>query len=118
MSPEKHKEQRDVNRYLGLSLGGAKSDRTCLAVVDYYCKQEKAFVIDVFESIGPEKRQEEKTDLTADQVLLELIEEHQPGIKILATDAPLTLPPCLIDCESACESDSGHYEKQNLTTQG
>ncbi len=100
-----HREHnREVDRYIGLSLGGAKSDRTCLTVIDHYRKQEKAFVIDVFEGVGPEKADKENNhpEFTADQVLLELIEEHQPGIHAIATDAPLTLPPCLSDCEKSC----------------
>ncbi|MEW6057697.1 MAG: DUF429 domain-containing protein [Bdellovibrionota bacterium] len=94
-----------VDRYLGLSLGGAKSDRTCLTVVDYYRKQEKAFVVDIFDSIGAED------DLTGDQVLLSLVEEvsgevggrPQSGVKVFAVDAPLTLPPCLSGCEEGCQ---------------
>lgn len=92
----------ESRRFLGLSLGGAKSDRTCLTVLDFYQKQNKAFILDVFESIGPEKG-----GPNADQALLELVSEHQPGVEVLATDAPLTLPPCLLDCDSSC----GGYDK-------
>lgn len=110
-------QEPGVSRYIGVSLGGAKSERTCVTVIDYYRKQDKAFVVDIFESIGPED------DLSADEVLLSVIRElageapeqknererefmavsGQPQVRILAVDAPLTLPPCLIECEETCE---------------
>ena len=94
-----------VSRYLGMTLGGAKSDRTCVTVIDYYRKQDKAFVVDIYESIGPQD------NLTADQVLIDLIAElskdasaaHQEGIRVMGVDAPLTLPPCVPGCEDSCE---------------
>ena len=101
--------QQGVQRYIGLSLGGGKSDRTCVTVIDHYRKQEKSFVVDIFESIGPEE------DQTADQVLLDLIEELSSGndrefLKVIAVDAPLTLPPSLLDCKDGC---SGYEDCKN-----
>jgi len=92
-----------VKRLLGLSLGGAKSERTSLTIIDYYVRQQKAFVIDVVTEIGSEE------DQTADQVLIDLIKKSVPdgGIDILAVDAPLTYPPCL----PACDKDCHGYEK-------
>lgn len=94
-----------VSRFLGLSLGGAKSERTCLTVIDYYRKQDKAFVVDIYESIGAEEGK------TADQVLIDLIDEiahelserDESSVKVMAVDAPLTLPPCLTGCDAGCE---------------
>lgn len=109
------KSQHEVERFVGISLGGAKSDRTCLTVIDWYRKQDKAFLIDIFESIGPQNSitdDHHRHELTADQVLLDLLKElmrseHHTGIKTIAVDAPLTLPPCLIDCSHSCDG----YEK-------
>ncbi len=99
----------DIGRYLGLSLGGAKSDKTSLTVIDYYKKQDKAFVVDVFEAIGPqrESKADAQDELSADQVIFQLIKEHSPGIEVLGADVPLTLPPCLLSCLSSCKG----YEK-------
>ena len=105
----KNQQEQAVARYLGLSVGGAKSDHTCLTVIDYYRKQEKSFVIDVFESIGSLGEQ------TADQVLIELLNEiskdssanGENGVRVMGVDAPLTLPPCLLGCEASCQG----YEK-------
>lgn len=97
------------DRYLGLSLSGAKTDKTCLTVIDHYHRQDKAFVVDIFESIGSEE------DLTSDEVLLSTIHEianefsdrHRNGIQVLGVDAPLTFPPCLASCDEDCKG----YEK-------
>lgn len=108
MSTHLVRERVEVERYLGLSLGGAKSDRTCLAVVDHYVRQDKAFLIDVFQGIGPELTHAEgrRHELTSDEVLLDLVREHQPGIKVMAVDVPLTLPPCVAGCDPECEGYS------------
>lgn len=97
--------KKDVSRFLGLVLGGAKSERTCLCVIDYYKNQKKAFLVDVFESISADDKH------TGDQALLQLVDEaaleSDSGIQVLATDAPLTLPPCFVSCERSCNG----YEK-------
>ena len=90
-------EQPNVERYVGLSLGGGKSDRTTVTVIDYYRKQCKAFVIDVYESVGAHD------DYSADEVLLEILSEFDIPVKVLAVDAPLTLPPCVNGCRKGCK---------------
>ncbi len=87
---------RDVDRYVGLSLGGPRSDRTALTVIDYYKKQQKAFIIDVYESIAAHDH------FTADEVLLDIIQELGEQVSIIAVDAPLTLPPCALGCAKDC----------------
>lgn len=106
-----HKREQGpaIHRYLGLSLGGAKSDRTCLTVIDYYNEHDKSFIVDVYESVAAEG------DQTADVVLLELVDElskeispmGDEGIRAIGVDAPLTLPPCLLGCDAPC----GGYDK-------
>lgn len=101
-----------VKRYLGLSLGGAKSDRTCLTVLDHYTNHDKAFVVDVFETIGAQD------DLTADQVLLQLYDElayelsetDESTVEVMAVDAPLTLPPCFGGCDG-CDEGYEHCKR-------
>ncbi|MGE4232339.1 MAG: DUF429 domain-containing protein [Bacteriovoracia bacterium] len=93
------KSQRsNVSRYLGLSLGGAKSDRTSLAIIDLYTEQKKLFLVDVLTDLGADE------DQTADQVLVGAIEKFcsEADTKVLAVDVPLTYPPCLHSCEKDC----------------
>jgi hypothetical protein len=101
--------EQPIRRYLGLSVGGAKSERTCLAVIDHYQNHRKSFVVDVFEGIAAEG------ELNADQVLIDLVEElsgelsdeNESAVRVMGVDAPLTLPPCLLGCDSDCPG----YEK-------
>lgn len=102
-----------VHRYLGLSLGGAKSNKTCLTVLDFYRKQKKAFVVESFLGIGSEKDDQADSELTADDVLLSLVDElskdlskDNSAIRIVGVDAPLTLPPCLLGCDVDCRGYS------------
>lgn len=85
-----------AHRYIGISLGGAKSDNTALSVIDHYPQQNKAFVVDVFESLGAGEGS------SGDDVLLELIAEVGSGCRVIAFDAPLTLPPCANGCRQGC----------------
>ena len=75
-------------RYLGLELAGAKSDRTAVAVIEFYPKEKKTFLLDVHERVLTDGEQ------TPDEALLELFSELQPDVKLLGVNVPLTLPPC------------------------
>lgn len=92
----------NIQRVFGLSLGGARSDRTCVTVLDFYSRDEKsnekAFVVDVFDSIG------QNSELDGDQALLKLFGDllQERPIEVLGVDAPLTLPPCFLSCEASC----------------
>lgn len=95
MSTQVH---REVTRLIGLSLGGAKSDRTCVSVIDFYRKQGKAFLIDVYEGINA------TGDSTADENLVNIFNElAETQTKVMATDAPLSFPPCAFGCEKTCQ---------------
>jgi len=76
-------------RYLGLDLAGAKNQKSALAVLEFYPKEKKIFLLDIFDRIIPGEGQ------SADQALLELIAEFSPGVEKMAVNAPLDLPPCL-----------------------
>jgi hypothetical protein len=88
----------EIRRFVGIALGGGKSDRTAVTVIDLYSKQGKAFVIDVFDSVGSQG------DLSADEVLIEIIREQSSAVEIIAVDAPLSLPPCAMGCAKDCKS--------------
>ena len=91
---------RESRRYLGLELAGAKNQKTSLAALEYYPKEQKIFLLDIFERISSKKNQ------TGDEALLELIGElageltHDlgPGAVKMGVNVPLGLPPC-ITCE-------------------
>jgi hypothetical protein len=100
--------------YAGLALGGAKSDRTCLAFLEYYPDQNKIFLNELVDKIKNEG------ELSADTLIIESLNKPQYKVKTLAINAPLTSPPCLEHkCSSAetCDSEEvewmwQHYRRQ------
>ena len=89
MSPA-HEPHARPTRYLGVDLGGAKNQKTALAVLEYYPSEEKIFLLDIYERI------------TGDEALLELIEELRPGTAHLGVNVPLDLPACIPCTRKIC----------------
>lgn len=78
-----------VHRFIGISLGGGKTDKTCLSTIEYYPVQRKIFLSRLFDKIKTEG------ELSADTQIQRLI--HQtPPVDSVTFDVPLQLPKCLI----------------------
>lgn len=84
-----------VVRYLGLSLSGGKSDKSCLAVLEHYPEQRRIFLSRLHERIRSEET------VSADTKILEMIDQMKDVSRVVAFDAPLTLPKCLT-CPKIC----------------
>jgi hypothetical protein len=85
-------------RYLGLDLSGAKNAKTTLAVLEYYPKEEKIFLLDVHPGIGADG------NATSDEALIETISDHadeHPDLK-MGINVPLALPPCISCTRKSC----------------
>lgn len=80
---------RGSRRYLGLELSGAKNPKTCLAAIEYYPREGKIFLLDVYEGIGP------TDDHTSDESVIETIEELRDHTAGIGVNGALDLPPCL-----------------------
>ena len=95
------------HRYLGVCLGGGKSDRTSLAVLDYYPEHKKLLLSTLFETIeGDEKR-------SADTVLIDLVKQNEDNLRWIAMDVALGLPQCLtcrLKCPGVEECHQPHIE--------
>ncbi len=90
---------RDSKRYLGLELAGAKNQKTAVAALEYYPKERKIFLLDIFDRIAVEKGQ------TADEALLALIQELEPPsgtFARLAVNVPLQFPPTMACTRKSC----------------
>jgi hypothetical protein len=85
----------DKLRFMGLSLGGGKSSKTHLAVVDYFPSEKKLFLTHLFRDIG------EQEGLSGDTVLVDLIKENREQLHSIAVDAPLIAPVC-VRCKVPC----------------
>lgn len=87
-------------RFLGIHLGGAKSNQTSVVVFDVFREQQSEksdfrFLVDVFDKIQPSPEQE------PDSELFRLIVDHQEHLCSIGVDAPLTMPP-FFSCEESC----------------
>ncbi len=81
---------------MGIDLAGAKNQKTTLAALEYYPKQNKIFLLDIFDQLGEEK------NFTADEAILERIKEFGKETSIIGTSVPLSLPPCITCIKKQC----------------
>lgn len=86
----------DLVRFIGLSLGGGKADKACIAIIDAYPKHHKVFLTKVFEKIKNDE------NLSADQKILDLIQQHSIGVESIAFDVPWEMPLCFVECRKEC----------------
>lgn len=86
----------DVLRFVGLSLGGGKSDKACVAVIEYYPTHGKVFLSRLIEKV--------KSDQTfsADHKIIEIIKSLK-GVQSVAFDVPFNYPQCAVSCVSGCQ---------------
>lgn len=84
-------------RFMGLALAGGKSNKTHLAVLDYFPSEKKLFLTHLFRDIG------EQEGLSGDTVLVDLIQGNAEQLHSIAVDAPLIAPVC-IRCKTPCTS--------------
>lgn len=83
------------HRFIGMSLGGGKTDKTCLSVIEYYPEQKKIFLSRLFDKIKTEG------DISADWQVHKLITKCPPPLESIAFDVPLQLPKC-VTCRLKC----------------
>ncbi len=84
-----------VVRFIGISLAGGKSDKACVAVLEYYPDKNKLFLSRLFEKIKSDEQ------ISGDLKIHELIEQNISTTKYVAFDVAWNLPNC-IRCEIKC----------------
>lgn len=84
-----------VHRFLGVSLAGGKTDKACVAVVEYYPKHKKIFLARVIDRIKSED------NISADLKIHEIFEFYREEFDLVAFDVPNQLPSCL-RCKLKC----------------
>ena len=85
----------DVVRFLGISLAGGKSDKACVALIEYYPKNKKIFLSRLFEKLKSEEK------ISADLKIHDLIDQNKETLEYVAFDIPWKLPSCLT-CTRVC----------------
>lgn len=86
----------EARRIIGLELAGAKNQKTSLAVLEFYPKEKKTFLLDIFDKIGGHENE------TSDEALLEIIQEMSSGVTRIGVNVPLGLPPCITCTRKHC----------------
>jgi len=87
---------REAKRFLGLELAGAKNQKTSLAVLEFYPKERKIFLLDIFDHIAVHEEQ------SGDEALLEVIREESSGVAQIGVNVPLELPACITCTRKSC----------------
>lgn len=86
---------KDCHRYIGISVSGGKSDKSCVAILEYYPVQKKIFLSKLIEKIKAEEF------ISADLKIHEIITQYKDQTESLAFDVPLSLPKC-VSCQLNC----------------
>lgn len=84
-----------VVRFIGISLAGGKSDKACVAVLEYYPENKKIFLSRLFEKIKSEE------NISGDLKIHELVLQNVETLKYVAFDTPWRLPNCMT-CQLVC----------------
>jgi predicted nuclease with RNAse H fold len=82
-------------RFAGVALGGGKTDKTAVAVLEFYPDQKRVFLRSLRERVSS------KGEMTADHALLEVLTNDEKDLSTIAFDAPLQLPVCM-RCDEKC----------------
>lgn len=90
----------EVHRFIGISLGGGKSDKACVAVLEYYPKHKKVFLSRLVEKIKSDEVH------SADFKIHEIIEQYHDQVETIAFDVPFRPPFCLT-CVRTCPGIEG-----------
>ena len=84
-----------VLRFAGVSLGGGKTNKTSVAILEYYPQQKRLFLRSLRERVKAEEGQ------SPDVRLHDILTEEEAPLDRVAFDVPLQFPKCL-RCELAC----------------
>ncbi|MES2855614.1 MAG: DUF429 domain-containing protein [Bdellovibrionota bacterium] len=90
-----HRQEMSIVRFAGVSLGGGKTDKTALAILDYYPEQKRVFLRSLRDKVTG------KGEITGDEALFEALTSDERGLESIAFDVPLQLPVC-VRCELVC----------------
>lgn len=82
-------------RFCGVSLAGGKTDKTAVAILEYYPDRKRVFLRSLRERIRAEG------DASSDMALHHILTDEEKELESIAFDAPLELPSC-IRCQLKC----------------
>ncbi len=77
-------------RFAGVALGGGKTDKTAVAILDFFPDQNRVFLRSLRERVSGQTNKGQ--EITADEALLKILNKEETNLSIIAFDVPLTLP--------------------------
>jgi hypothetical protein len=83
------------HRFIGISLGGGKTDKTALSIIEFYPVQKKIFLSRLVDKIQTEG------EVSADLQIHRMVTQCPPPVESVSFDVPLKLPKCLV-CKLKC----------------
>lgn len=81
--------------FIGVSLGGGKTDKASVAVIEHYTEGERTFLLRIFDKIKSEE------ELSSELKIFEIISQFANETESVAFDTPWQLPLCL-NCTLPC----------------
>lgn len=81
-------------RFAGVALGGGKTDKTAVAVLEYYPDKKRVFLTSLHDKVSG------KGSVSADEALADVL-LGEKDLTFVAFDAPLQLPKC-VRCVLTC----------------
>ncbi len=90
-----------VEHFLGIELSGAKNPKTTVVALEYYPKERKVFVLEIYEKIAATE-ESESLPYGIDSPLVHLIQELSTSGAHVGINTPLQLPPCLSCTRKHC----------------
>jgi hypothetical protein len=97
------KKAASLQRYAGVSLGGGKTDRTSVAVFEWYADPGRLFLRGLRERVKSDGK------ISGDEALFQILVTEEAPLHTVAFDVPLQLPKCM-RCELVCPG----YERCKL----
>jgi hypothetical protein len=82
-------------RFAGVSLGGGKTDKTAVAVLEYYPERKRVFLRALRDKIS------QKGEVSGDEELFDILNREERNLNTVAFDVPLQMPVC-VRCELIC----------------
>ena len=101
--PSEVNNDKKILRFIGISLAGGKSDKACVAILEYYPENKKIFLSRLFTKIKSDEK------ISGDLKIHELIEQNINTTQYVAFDSPWKLPNC-ITCEKKCPGYESCHE--------
>jgi Protein of unknown function (DUF429) len=86
-----------LERFAGVVLGGGKTDKTAVAVIEFYPDQKRVFLRSLRDriTIKGSGKNTGRGEITADDALCEILNDDEKDLSLIAIDSPLQLPKCI-----------------------